>query len=110
MISRPATASAASTGGGDAAEIAGLDEGPSRHEVTVPPAVLEHRQHHPRLCCRPDQLPPLGLGTGERLVDNDSDTRRDRRMGQISVHPIRSGDDHEFEVSWRRPDLFGRVE
>ena len=94
----------------DAAQIARFDERPRRQEVAVPAAILEHRQHHARLGGGRGQLAPLRRGSGERLVDDHRDARRDRSMGELGVHPVRCGHDHEVELACRCPDRLGGVE
>jgi hypothetical protein len=56
-----------------------------RAEVSVPAAVLEHRQRHAETIGLSDEFPSLRGGDGERLVDHHRDTGVEERVRQSRV-------------------------
>ena len=84
---------------GHLAQGPGGEQFPQGQEITVPPPVVEHRQHPAQLPCHVNKFLSLRTGHGERLVHHNVQPRLQRRPGQGKVGCRRRRQDHQVKVN-----------
>jgi hypothetical protein len=87
------------------AEDAGREHGARREVLGVPPPVLEDGEHHAARRGQLGQLPALGGGRRQRLVDDDRELASQRVPCLGGVRRRRRRDDDEVEVVGVGPEL-----
>ena len=79
----------------DVAERAVFDQAPHGEEVTVPAAIMESRHAAVVGAGLGEQRLGIARRDGQRLVDDDRETARERLAGERRVHAIGGRDDGE---------------
>ena len=79
------------------AQLARLDDLLGDAEVLVPAAVLVHGEEHVVLLRGRDHLVNLGQGHGHGLFGDDVLAGLHRGAGQLAVHVVGGGDQHDVE-------------